>query len=210
VYDTSKTKVPKTVTNQNLTGRQRSNKKTEQILQGATTVFLRRGYSDASMDKIAAAAGVSKQTLYGHFSDKKDLFTTLVDRMSRKQLATNFGEKSLEGDPKEVLRQLAVQSLSQLMADESYHDFVRLMVAESKQFPDLVEGFMRNVTRPSIEKLSRFLADSPALEIADPEATAHILLGTVVFFMLTQAVMPGKFVIPMSQDRFVAALIDLI
>ena len=184
--------------------------KAEQILVGATQVFLQRGYGGASMDRVAKASGVSKQTLYSHFADKEALFTALVERMSRRRLQESFGSQPLKGDPKAVLSELARYTLKQLSADEEYHDFVRLMIGESKRFPELAEMFMRNVTRPSLVKLKDFLAQSPALAVKDPEATAHILLGSVVFFMLSQEVMPGKSVMPIDSDRLADALIALI
>jgi AcrR family transcriptional regulator len=42
-------------------------------------VFARRGYSQAGVDEIAAAAGYSKGALYWHFSSKEDLLTALVE-----------------------------------------------------------------------------------------------------------------------------------
>ena len=45
--------------------------KQEQILQGAMQVFLAQGYEGTSMDRIAAAAGVSKHTIYSYFHDKQ-------------------------------------------------------------------------------------------------------------------------------------------
>ena len=161
------------------------------------------------MDKVAKASGVSKQTLYSHFADKEALFVALVDKMSRRRLEEAFGSAPLKGEPKAVLSQLARTTLTQLSADEDYHDFVRLMIAESKRFPGLVEKFMLNVTRPSLLKLTEFLS-SPDLNIEDPEATAHVLLGAVVFFMLTQEIMPGKAVIPMEADRLATALVALL
>ncbi len=187
----------------------RFDQKAEQILTGATQIFLQRGYERASMDKVAKASGVSKQTLYSHFADKEALFVALVDKMSRRRLEEAFGSAPLKGEPKAVLSQLARTTLTQLSADEDYHDFVRLMIAESKRFPGLVEKFMLNVTRPSLLKLTEFLS-SPDLNIEDPEATAHVLLGAVVFFMLTQEIMPGKAVIPMEADRLATALVALL
>ena len=48
------------------------------ILEGATRVFLTSGYGAASMDSIAAEAGVSKQTVYSHFGSKDALFEAMV------------------------------------------------------------------------------------------------------------------------------------
>ncbi|MEM9946479.1 MAG: TetR/AcrR family transcriptional regulator [Cyanobacteria bacterium P01_D01_bin.36] len=191
------------------TAQRRFAQKAEQILEGATRVFLERGYGGASMDRIAKTSGVSKQTLYSHFADKEDLFTALVERMSRRRLQDAFGSTPVEGNPKAVLRDLARYTLRQLSADEEYHDFVRLMIGESKRFPELAETFMRNVTRPSMMKLKEYLVNSP-LEIDNPEATAHVLLGTVVFFMLSQEIMPGKTVMPIDSDQLADTLVAML
>src|SRR5437868_81719 len=53
----------------------RSARKRRAIMEAATTLFLRNGYQGTSMDDIAAAAAVSKQTVYKNFGDKGRLFT---------------------------------------------------------------------------------------------------------------------------------------
>jgi AcrR family transcriptional regulator len=50
------------------------------ILDAALDVFQRHGYEGASMDAIAAAAGVSKPVLYDCFAGKQELFTELLTR----------------------------------------------------------------------------------------------------------------------------------
>lgn len=49
------------------------------ILGAATKVFLERGFSGATLDDIAAAAGFSKGAVYSNFDDKDALFLALVD-----------------------------------------------------------------------------------------------------------------------------------
>src|SRR6266511_676367 len=52
--------------------------KRRQILTGARQVFAELGFERASVDLIAARAGVSKATVYNHFEDKKALFVAAV------------------------------------------------------------------------------------------------------------------------------------
>jgi AcrR family transcriptional regulator len=49
------------------------------LLDAAAGVFAERGYAGASVDRIAAAAGLSKGTFYWHFDSKEALFLALVD-----------------------------------------------------------------------------------------------------------------------------------
>lgn len=52
--------------------------KRDAALSGALAVFARDGYSRASIDAIAAEAGVSTRTLYNHFGDKENLFVQVI------------------------------------------------------------------------------------------------------------------------------------
>src|SRR3954468_18690633 len=54
-----------------------SQAKRQAILAAATEAFLHSGYA-ASVDEIAAVAGVGKQTVYRHFGDKQSLFLAAV------------------------------------------------------------------------------------------------------------------------------------
>jgi AcrR family transcriptional regulator len=49
------------------------------ILAGATNLFMRIGIKSVSMDDIARDIGVSKKTIYKHYSDKKDLVLKVIE-----------------------------------------------------------------------------------------------------------------------------------
>jgi len=49
------------------------------IIEAATAEFLEYGFNDASMRRIAAAAGMSASGLYKHFASKEEMFSALVD-----------------------------------------------------------------------------------------------------------------------------------
>ena len=51
----------------------------DELLTAALQVFAKRGYRDASVDEIAAAAGYSKGALYWHFSGKEELLSALIE-----------------------------------------------------------------------------------------------------------------------------------
>ena len=54
-----------------------------QILQRARDVFARKGYHQAKIDDIVAAAGVARGTFYLYFQDKRSIFEELVNRFYR-------------------------------------------------------------------------------------------------------------------------------
>src|SRR3954453_606464 len=51
------------------------------ILEGARAVFMRQGFTQGSMDAVAAEAGVGKQTIYRHFRSKEALGEAVVEGM---------------------------------------------------------------------------------------------------------------------------------
>ncbi|MDG2111985.1 MAG: TetR/AcrR family transcriptional regulator [Actinomycetota bacterium] len=54
----------------------------EQLLDVAMTVFSEHGYHGASMNDVAAQAGVTKPVLYQHFPSKRELYLELIDGVS--------------------------------------------------------------------------------------------------------------------------------
>ena len=48
------------------------------LLQAAGEVFARRGYDRASLDEVAAAAGLTKGAVYSSFAGKDELFYALM------------------------------------------------------------------------------------------------------------------------------------
>lgn len=56
--------------------------KREAITRAALTVFGREGYTRASIDAIASEASVSTRTIYNHFTNKEQLFLTVIQDSS--------------------------------------------------------------------------------------------------------------------------------
>lgn len=59
-------------------GRPKDLGKRAAILDAAKEMFIELGFNGVSMDGIAAAAGVSKLTVYSHFGDKDTLFAEAI------------------------------------------------------------------------------------------------------------------------------------
>lgn len=190
--------------------RESSVDKVEQIMQGAMQEFLVNGYAGTSMDKVAACAGVSKATVYSHFQDKQGLFKALIEKLAQERFQSIFGREPLEGDPKIVLSQVVAKALNQMLNDQEYRAFMRVLIGESERFPELAQFCVSSLVKPTINTLRQYLASRSELNIPDPEATARILIGSLVHFMMVQEMMHGKEIVPMEGDRLTDALIHLI
>lgn len=184
--------------------------KVEQILQGAMHEFLLHGFAGTSMDRVAASAGVSKATVYSHFQDKQGLFKALIEKLAQERFHSIFGTEPLEGDPKIVLRRLVTKALNQMLKDEEFQAFKRVVIGESGRFPELAQLCIISLVKPTIDTLKSYLASHPELKIPDPEATARILVGSLVHYVMTQEMMNGKEILPMESDRLIDALIHFI
>lgn len=83
----------------------RSSQPTQQrILDAAYLLFRRRGYTRVSMDEIAAAATVTKRTLYYHFTSKDSLLAAVLESQHRLALTAfrTFGD-NLAGSPEAII-----------------------------------------------------------------------------------------------------------
>jgi AcrR family transcriptional regulator len=75
----------------------------ERILDAANRTFAERGYLGASMERIAAAAGVTAPLIYEHFGSKKELYIELLDLNGRALLAATTREEGFDS-VEELLR----------------------------------------------------------------------------------------------------------
>jgi TetR/AcrR family transcriptional regulator, regulator of autoinduction and epiphytic fitness len=188
----------------------RASPKTAQILQGAIQEFLAKGYAAASMDRVAAAAGVSKATVYSHFGDKETLFKYLVETMAREHLQSIVGQLDEQLEPRVAMRQLLTVSLENCCANCEFQEFRRMLIGVSGQFPELATTFVQHLAKPGIETLTAYFKNSPAFDFPDPEATARIVIGAIVHFGLMQYTLHGAEVIPMEHNRLIDAIEYLI
>jgi TetR/AcrR family transcriptional regulator, regulator of autoinduction and epiphytic fitness len=76
--------------------------------------FVNCGYAAASMDRIAAGAGVS--TLYSYFQGKEGVFTALIQQMSQSEQVLDES-RFLESPIRDSLKQLAIDLLDKLSGE---------------------------------------------------------------------------------------------
>lgn len=90
----------------------------KRIRRSARTVFARRGYTAATMDLIAAEAGVTKPTLYAHYPSKAALFADAVsgvsDDLTDRLFAATYGPA---GDDLQQSIHAAVRAYFQFFAE---------------------------------------------------------------------------------------------
>lgn len=89
----------------------------EQLLDAAAAVFAERGYQSASVEAIAAAAGVTKGALYWNFDSKADLFFSLVEeRIDQRLRSLAIAADAIAGE--ETVTPLVSREVSSLTDEE--------------------------------------------------------------------------------------------
>ncbi|MBT2789904.1 TetR/AcrR family transcriptional regulator [Paraburkholderia strydomiana] len=174
-------------------------RKRSAILDGAKTVFLSQGFSLATMDDVAAAAGVGKQTVYRHFKSKEALFVGLVSSMCAQVgelLATALDEQS-DGSPEVELHELG-WALARSLIEPDYLRLYRAIVAEAERLPELGRVFYENgakVVRVFSARILRKRFD---------ESTAALRAATFVQLVLGDAYLELSigYTVPDVEARF--------
>jgi TetR/AcrR family transcriptional regulator, mexJK operon transcriptional repressor len=166
------------------------------IVEAAAATFLANGYAGTSMDDIAATAAVSKQTVYKHFADKKQLFadvvlatTDQVTAMVRMVSAALEDATRLE----EGLSELARSLLTTLMQPEMLR-LRRLVITTADQFPDIgTTWYQQGFGRVLAALASRFadLAGRGLLQADDPLLAAHHFVGLLLWIPVNRAMFTG-------------------
>ena len=100
-------------------GRPKDLEKRAAILQAAKRLFPENGFDGTSMDAIAAMAGVSKLTVYSHFTDKETLFTEAVREKCSEQMPNELFVANLSGSMRDQLLAIARAFFALVTSDES-------------------------------------------------------------------------------------------
>jgi TetR/AcrR family transcriptional repressor of mexJK operon len=159
-------------------GRRKSDGKRRAILDGACRVFLVHGFGGANMDAVAAAARVSKMTVYRYFRSKERLFAGVV-----RDMCDRIADPALLGAMARLPLRAALRTFGRRMHDVIFAPETlglhRIVVAESQRFPELGKLFYDSGPGGSIRALADYLGAqrrNPELKIRDPRRAAEEFL----------------------------------
>jgi AcrR family transcriptional regulator len=175
----------------------RSAGKRRAILGAAREVFLRHGYAGASMDEVAARAGVSKVTVYKHFSDKERLFGAVVtgaieeaEEGTRRLVDALAESANLQHD----LRAFARRHVADVTQPHLIQ-LRRMIIAEATRFPELARAWHRagpERAHATLAGLIERLARRGLLRVADPLLAAQTLNYLILSVPLNEAMFSAR------------------
>ncbi|MEF2230073.1 MAG: TetR/AcrR family transcriptional regulator [Pseudodesulfovibrio sp.] len=142
-------------------------RKRELITTAARECFAGKGFSAASMDDVAQAAGVTKQTVYRYFPSKIDLFRATLETCAEKAPSAHaFGTGAVD----EELYGFALRFL-RFHVSREYLDAIRLLMSEATRCAELGAVFHANGPKKTGALLAAFLRERiPGIGDADHAA----------------------------------------
>ena len=182
----------------------------DQLVLAAIDLFSTKGYAATSVADIQTACGLTAGSgaLYKHFSSKEELLREVLRRHvagiahDRQEAAANPPEGLNAG-----LRYLAEMVWRSMERDSKV---IRITLRNLDPFPDLVdelwESTLRNVYQQSA-LLIRHENDRGRIHVADPEATAAVLIASLTYLPILEGLI-GRTPGDVDRDRFLDAWVD--
>lgn len=158
----------------------------ELILEAALELVGRHGLAELSMDDLAAAAGVSRATLYRLFPGKSALFSGLIRAYSPWEGVADAIEAMPDGRPEEVMPAVG-RAMAEAMEGRTGL-LLRIVFELLKGDPDTAEGMRHSLAR-GLPDLIQYLSSQMAagrLRRMHPVLAFQLLAGPMVAHLLTR------------------------
>ncbi len=163
------------------------------FLSVAGDEFVARGFSKASISRIARNAGVSKKTIYARFPSKDALFLAVVDELAtRARESVLDGMTTMTGPPEQVLTRFGTRIVRDWTSPYVVALY-RLIISEVGRFPQLGEIFTTTmeVMRSTLATYLRQEAAANTLAITDPAAASR-QFGMLAYGELRERTLLGE------------------
>jgi len=157
------------------------------ILDAALKVFSETGYSGATMDAVAIAAGLSKPTLYQYFDSKEALFSAMM-LGERDHMMAVFEHPTAEGMVADLLSFAWDYADTVLRPDML--SLARLIIGEVQRFPEIGRAYQEAGPDRLLRGIIGYLLQQRAagrLYFDDAELAAEDLWGLILSAPRTQA-----------------------
>ncbi len=153
---------------------QKKKHKQDSILNCAQRLFQSRGFIGTSMDSIAEAAGVTKQTVYRYFDSKETLFKAALEAQ-RLQASDDFLEALDLEDTTRALEAFATGFIERHLS-KAHLANMRLLVSEGPMVPEITRAFYATGPSRTKNRLARFIRDRLNIDEAEYEIAAFLAI----------------------------------
>jgi len=176
-----------------------------QIMAAAAKVFARHGLHGTSLDQVARAAGITKGTIYLYYRSKEDLFLATLRAKSAEVFGVleGAGQGGAGKDFRRQLTAFAERAYRAIGSPEAL-PLLQMVFAEAGRFPETAELFFREIILKNNRRLAAALEEGIAagkIRPVDPLVAARCLIGMLLVFVLSQKLLGGERVLPLSEQR---------
>jgi AcrR family transcriptional regulator len=180
----------------------------ELILEAALELVGRRGLAELSMDDVAAAAGVSRATLYRLFPGKSALFTGLIRAYSPWERVVEAIEAMPDGRPEEVMPAVGRAMAEALEGRTGL--LLRVVFELLKGDPDTAEGMRRGMARglPDLVLYVSRQMEAGRVRRMDPVLALQLLAGPIVAHLLTRPLADSLIGVSAPLDEVVDQVVE--
>jgi AcrR family transcriptional regulator len=193
----------------------------DRVVAEAMRLFGERGYAATTIAAIEAAAGLSPGSgaLYKHFRSKAEILAEGIGRLidAGAPLRALLGGTS-EAPGTTELDRLPLRDRMAFVAEAGLHrleqerDFNRILLRDLKDFPELLDRARNDEISTTHRGLTHWLATQAEAGPGDGdwEALAAVAQGATAHYWLLRDVFGGEHPTGVSEQRYVAALADLV
>ena len=171
--------------------RRRKTARPSEIVEAALEVFAEKGFAAARLDEIASRAGVSKGALYLYFETKEELFRAVVRDVAAPNIeAVRAMAETYQGSFAE-LAPLILGRMAQIICASSLPAVVKMVVGESRNFPDLARVWHDTVVSKALGLMTGLIVraqERGEVGPGDPRLFAVSLVGPMVVSILWREV----------------------
>lgn len=161
-------------------GRPRDPERCRRIMEAARKHFYAHGMERASVDAIAAEAGVSKMTVYSNFGSKEGLFEAVVRERTDRVMGGPVGAETLDPrQPHKALLAVGEQFLGLAREEDALGKFRSVYGAAGAQ-PEACRAFYRQGAERLISDLATYLRrahDARTLKVPNARLAADLFLA---------------------------------
>ncbi|WP_158213709.1 TetR/AcrR family transcriptional regulator [Sphingopyxis witflariensis] len=181
------------------------------ILSTARRMFLEDGYDAAAMEGVAAAAGVSKGTLYARYPSKPALFKAVVEAAVEGWSEAAAIEEQLLTDDIAVRLHHHGRTIARSLVNPEIQAFQRLIIVNGERFPELSGAMYAMGYLYMIDLLRRDIEAAAArdgLKVRDANGVAHHMLAAITGWYSAETIVRE---IPATEvEAFAARVVDLL
>lgn len=163
----------------------------QRILEAAQQVFASEGYSGATMDAVAAAAGLTKPTLYQYFASKEALFAAMMSARRDDMLLAFEGPGGTDAKATMVSQLYAFAwAYADTVMRPDLLSLARLIIGEAHRFPKIGATYQASGPDRVLAGMMAYLTaqrDAGRLAFEDAELAAQDLWGLILSAPRTRA-----------------------